>query len=882
MASRCCTNNHYNACHFLPGYSAINPCQSVSIGVSHPASETPQSQLPCIHDPGEERLPTAPSSSTSRHGVRSATLALEVSLVVTKFSFLLDLRLGALLPWLAFPKWVAPLPLNLGFDTNEEDNYKADWLPTTITFNVIIKSRPLPLGPPLNMTSMASESVATILCTSKQTRFHIDTANYRQLDIEGVNITIVGGSKSGASAKGKSKARSEGLEILSGAKLRLQEGRRYALVGRNGTGKSTLLKAIAEKLIPGIPEQARIAILQQTKLNDGEPPKDETSTAQLSIRQEVIERATSRSLVEQEIQTLSDGVNSTDPFAPVRAVRRLKHERLQKRHFLLDKDARLRSGARGMAARKALVAIEKAVAASQELVDQPNADMTANALHEETQEAADMLAELQIQVEPGRVSEIETRARRILTGLGFTEAVMEQPLASLSGGWHMRASLAAVLLQDADVLILDEPTNFLDLLGIIWLQKYLEALGDADRPPTLLLVSHDRDFLSLCTDLLILKDKELAYFHGNLPTFEAARAERKDHLRKMKDAQDKQKAHIEKTIAHNLKTGRQNDDQNKIRQAKSRQKKLDDRWGLQVNARGHRFRLNDQAGFFHTSHQQIDVGADERPVVLALPAPSDLRFPGSLLSLDRASFRYAPSAPAVVKDVSLTVGMGDRVGILGLNGAGKSTLVRLLVDAARPTAGAATRHPRLKLSYYAQHAVDELQARGRADVGLTALALLTADVDGQLAEGEVRGLLGELGLPGRFASDVPVARLSGGQLVRCALARLLWRRPHCLVLDEITTHLDYETVTALRAALRHWEGAVVLVSHDRWFMRGVIDGVVEEDDGEESDGEEEDGDAPIRRRVMYRLKGGEMTVLKNGVDEFENIMEKRVKKLLAA
>ncbi|OAA81153.1 ABC transporter-like protein [Akanthomyces lecanii RCEF 1005] len=730
------------------------------------------------------------------------------------------------------------------------------------------------------MTSMASESVATILCTSKQTRFHIDAANYRELDIAGVNITIVGGAKSGTPAKGKSKARTEGLEILSGAKLRLKEGHRYALVGRNGTGKSTLLKAIAEKLIPGIPEDSRIAILQQTKLQGGESKKEETPTAKMNTRQEVIERATSRSAIEQDIQSLSDGVNSTDPFAPVRAVRNLKHDRLQKRHFLLDKDARLRSGARGMAARKALVAIEKAVAESQEQVDQPSEEITPEKLQEETQEAADMLADLQIQVEPSRVSEIETKARRILTGLGFTEEIMEKPLSSLSGGWHMRASLATVLLQEADILILDEPTNFLDLLGIIWLQKYLESVEDTDKPPTLILVSHDRDFISLCTDLLILRDKDLTYFHGDLPTFEASQAERKEHLIKLKEAQDKQKAHIEKTIAQNMKAGRQNDDQNKIRQAKSRQKKLDDRWGMQTNARGHRFRLNDQAGFFHTSHQGIEIPPEERQIVLSLPAPPDLRFPGSLISLENASFRYARTGPYIIKDVNLTVGMGDRIGILGLNGAGKSTLIKLLVEETRPTSGTMTTHPRLKMSYYSQHAVDALKALGADDPALTALALLTREVEGQLNEGEIRGLLGELGLPGRFASDVPVAKLSGGQLVRCELARLLWRRPQCMILDEITTHLDYETVTALRSALQWWEGAVVLVSHDRWFMRGVIDGVVDEDE-EQSDGDDDD-DGPMRRRIMYRLKGGEMTVLKNGVEEFENIMEKRVKKLLAA
>ncbi|POR38000.1 ABC transporter F family member 3 [Tolypocladium paradoxum] len=733
------------------------------------------------------------------------------------------------------------------------------------------------------MTSMAAESVATILCTAKQTRFHIESPNYRELDVEGLSMTVTSGDKTAAgSAKGKSKARTEGIEILSNAKLRLKEGRRYALVGRNGTGKSTLLRAIAEKLIPGIPEGTRIAILQQSRLTDEDGDSGKAKDgAEPSVLEQVVDRATARDAVEQEIKVLSDGVDASDVFGPVRALRTLKHERLQKRLFRLDKDARLRSGTRGMHARKALVAFEKVVAESDALLAQSNDEISADSLQAETQEAADMLAELQLQVEPSRIAEMESKAKNILAGLGFTEDRMAKPIASMSGGWHMRASLAVALLQEADIMVLDEPTNFLDLLGIIWLQRYLHALGDADKPPTLVLVSHDRDFIGLCTDLLILKDKQLTYFHGDLPTFEASQAERKLWLRKMKDAQDKQKAHMEKTIQQNIKAGKANDDQNKIRQAKSRQKKLDDRWGMQVNARGGRFKLNRElVGYFLTSREDIDVPPEERPVVMALPEPPDLRFPGSLLSLENASYRYSARAPLVIQGVNLTVGMGDRIGILGLNGAGKSTLIKLLVEESRPTAGSVTAHPRLKMGYYSQHAVEGLKALGRAEPELTALALLTRDVDGSLGEGEMRGLLGELGLPGRIASDVPVCKLSGGQLVRCELARLFWRRPHCLVLDEVTTHLDYETVTALRVALNHWEGAVVLVSHDRWFMRGAVEGNLD-DDGHDSEDSEAAEETP-RRRLMYRLKAGTMTVLESGVDEFERLMEKRASKLLAS
>ncbi|CAH0015432.1 unnamed protein product [Clonostachys rhizophaga] len=743
------------------------------------------------------------------------------------------------------------------------------------------------------MTAAGSESATSILCNSKQTRFHIDSPNYRELDIEGLTITIKSADTEKGPSKGKGKGKSDGIEILSNAKLRLKPGQRYALVGRNGTGKSTLLKAIAEKLIPGIPEETRIAALQQTRITeDGESLKSaDQAQPDLTVLQQVVEKTISKDNIEQDIkgsllladspQALSDGVDAADPYAPVQALRRLKHERLQHRLFKLNKDARLRSGARGLQARKALVAFEKVVAESQALIDQPSEEISASALQEETQEAADMLADLHIQVEPARLSETESKAKSILTGLGFTDAYMEKPIRSLSGGWHMRAALAAALLQETDILILDEPTNFLDLLGIIWLQRYLKSLQDSDKPPTLILVSHDRDFISLCTDLLILKDKQLTYFHGDLATYEASQSERKIWLTKMKEAKDKQKAHIEKSIAANKKAGKESDDQNKLRQAKSRQKKLDDRWGLEVGQRGGRFKLNrDLVGFHLTAREEIDIPPEQRPVVIALPEPPDLRFPGALISLEKVSFRYSAKLAPVLKDINISVGMGDRVGILGLNGAGKSTLVKLLVDQSRPTSGTVTTHPRLKLGYYSQQAVDDLQSLGRADETLTALGLLTREVGGELSEGEVRGLLGQLGLPGRIASDVPLRKLSGGQLVRCELARLFWRRPHCLVLDEVTTHLDYETVTALREALSDWEGAVVLVSHDRWFMRGAVEGVV--DDQDEGSNESDDEAEIVRRRTVYRLKGGSLSVLENGVSSFEALMEKRAAKLLAS
>jgi ATPase subunit of ABC transporter with duplicated ATPase domains len=184
------------------------------------------------------------------------------------------------------------------------------------------------------------------------------------------------------------------------------------------------------------------------------------------------------------------------------------------------------------------------------------------------------------------------------------------------------------------------------------------------------------------------------------------------------------------------------------------------------------------------------------------------------------------------------------------------------------------------MGYYSQHAVEELQAWGHTEEELTALALLTRDVDGEMAEGEMRGLLGSLGLPGRTASDVPLMKLSGGQLVRLALARLLWKCPQLLVLDEITTHLDFHTVTALADALSGWNGAILVVSHDRYLIRRVVQGKIEERDGEGSESEDEEEE--LRRRTVLLLKNGMMKVLDKGVRGFEESLEKRVEKLLAS
>ncbi|KAJ3497305.1 hypothetical protein NLG97_g2009 [Lecanicillium saksenae] len=719
-------------------------------------------------------------------------------------------------------------------------------------------------------------------CTSRQTRFHHEATNRREICIDGIHIAFNGqiqheGASEKAKLPSKARGRAPGTEILKDAELRLQEGLQYNLVGRNGTGKSTILRAIAEKLIPGMPQDSRIAFLNQLEMRP-----DSTTSCVTTTLQQVINSVTEKNSVEKDIRRLSEIIALPSPYDALRGFRHFKFDKMQHSRDLLQKEANMRSGGRGLAARRELAKLDKDLRVAADALSVSDDDISSNNLKEENQEAADVLMRLHLQYEPTDQVELTARAKRFLLGLGFTDAMMNQPLSSLSGGWKMRASLAAALLQDADILILDEPTNFLDIFGIIWLQRHLVLLRDTPKPPTVLLVSHDRAFTDICTDLILLKERAMVYFHGTLGVYEAAQSERRVWLVSMKAAQDKQRAHMEKTIAQNLKAGKEKNDQNKIRQAKSRQLRLDERLDMGVNFRGGKV---TRSGVATGSKPRADltIPPEERPLLIVLPPPQELRFPGSLISLENAHYKYHGSATAVVRNITLTISMGDRIGILGLNGAGKSTLIRMLVGQASPSQGTINMHPRLKVAYYAQDAVKSLRSLAdESDGSITALSLLLREVNGSLTEGDVRGLLGHFGLPGRIASDVPISKLSGGQLVRCELARLLWPRPHCLIMDEVTTHLDSDTVAALRDALRAWPGAVVLISHDRWFMRGVVEGQLDEgeegQDGEMSDGDEHGED--FTRRSVYKLDKGELFLLQDGVDEFERSIERRISKFL--
>ncbi|EGD91913.2 hypothetical protein H112_00517 [Trichophyton rubrum D6] len=665
---------------------------------------------------------------------------------------------------------------------------------------------------------------------------------------------------------------------------------------------------MADRLIPGLPERVKIAILQQTdvevdldsdpvllagkgtaalQVND-EPSKKEPRT----VLQQVLQSDTSRNEVTRKVKILSQALEDhEDPLAPVKAIRQLRHEACQHQLFLAQKNASLRSGARGLQARKDLKVAESRLEESAEYLNHDLTSLDGSKVDEDTQAAISLLADVEAQLESMNVVDLDQEARKVLLGLGFKDTDFGRPFLSLSGGWRMRCVLAGALIQSADIMILDEPTNFLDMLGVIWLETYLSRMQE-NSDKTVVVVSHDRAFLNnICEELIILRDKTLTYFKGNVSAYEQDRESQKLYWGRMKEAQERQTAHIENTIKNNMKIGKKTGDDNKLRMAKSRQKKLDDRMGVQVSATGGRFKLSrDRVGWHDSMRAEIEVPADEKGVSIDLPEAPDLRFPGPLLSLEGVTFQYKRNGPVVLKSIDLVMHMGDRVGILGLNGCGKSTLLKILVGTYEPTQGKISRHPRLKLGYYSQHSVEELQELGRSSPTETGLSLLCRETEGVLDEGEVRGMLSSLGLPGRTASDVPVCQLSGGQLVRLALARILWPMPHILVLDEITTHLDFHTVLALAAALSSYNGALLLVSHDRYLVRKVVEGKENRDGDDDGGGVMAEHEAKDRgaaavdesqRRDVVVLKAGKLQLQEDGVDQFEASLQKRARKMVA-
>jgi ATP-binding cassette, subfamily F, member 3 len=378
----------------------------------------------------------------------------------------------------------------------------------------------------------------------------------------------------------------------------------------------------------------------------------------------------------------------------------------------------------------------------------------------------------------------QSRAARLLHGLGFAPGDEHRPVNSYSGGWRMRLALARTLMCRSDLLLLDEPTNHLDLDAVIWLEGWLKAY-----PGTLILISHDRDFLdAVGSHILHLDRQRLTLYTGNYSCFERQRAERFAQQQASYVRQQREIAHIHGFVERFRAKA------TKARQAQSRLKAL------------------ERMELIAPAHIDSPFRFDFEPAV-NLPRP--------LLRLDQATAGYGERP--IISGVGFSLEPGDRVGLLGRNGAGKSTLIKVLAGALPLLAGRCECALELRVGYFAQHQLDQLDPHG------TPLSHLRR-VDPIATEQTLRNYLGGFGFAGDRALD-PVAPLSGGEKARLVLALLIRQRPNLLLLDEPTNHLDLEMRHALSEALQGFDGALVLVSHDRHLLRVTSDTLLLVDGG---------------------------------------------------
>ncbi len=396
------------------------------------------------------------------------------------------------------------------------------------------------------------------------------------------------------------------------------------------------------------------------------------------------------------------------------------------------------------------------------------------------------------------------RAAQLLSGLGFDTDSLERQVASFSGGWRMRLNLARALMHRADLLLLDEPTNHLDLEAILWLEQYL-----ARYPGSILLVSHDREFLNATVNRIAhVHDCVIDCYAGDYDDFERARAEKIAQQNQAYETQQLKISHLEDFVR------RFRAQATKAKKAQSRIKALD--------------RLTRIAAVHVTDgHFELEIEAPERS-------------PDLLMRLDNMGFSYGEKS--LFKNMNMVLRAGARIALLGPNGAGKSTLIKLLVGELTPTSGRLDVTPEIRIGYFAQHQLENL------DSTATPLQHMerVAPKETTLA---LRTFLGRFGLAGN-AEDRPVASFSGGEKSRLALALLAWQKPHLLLLDEPTNHLDLDMRDALTIALEEYAGAVVIVSHDRSLIRAVADELWLVADGQAAlfDGDLEDYKTWIEQR----------------------------------
>ena len=405
-------------------------------------------------------------------------------------------------------------------------------------------------------------------------------------------------------------------------------------------------------------------------------------------------------------------------------------------------------------------------------------------------ERAQLLAESATATDPNRIAAIQTRltdieahsaearAASILAGLGFDDAAQRRPAREFSGGWRMRVALAAVLFAEPDLLLLDEPTNYLDIEGTMWLEGYL-----ARYPRTVLLISHDRDLLdNAVSSILHLENRKLDYFQGNFTRFARTLAERREQAEKQAGKDAAKRAHMEAFVARFRAKA------SKAKQAQSRLKALE-RMGA--------------AASFESEHTHGFAFPQPR----ARPASPVIAMEGTTVGYDDTP---------ILRRLNLRLDADDRIALLGANGNGKSTFAKLIADRLDPMAGRLTRAPKLDVAIFAQHQMDDLVPDD------TAVDHVRRELPKNAGEAKVRAAVARMGLPTE-KMDTKARDLSGGEKARLLMGLATMHGPSLLILDEPTNHLDMDGRAALVDALNDYEGAVIVISHDRHLIEATAE-----------------------------------------------------------
>jgi ATP-binding cassette, subfamily F, member 3 len=404
-------------------------------------------------------------------------------------------------------------------------------------------------------------------------------------------------------------------------------------------------------------------------------------------------------------------------------------------------------------------------------------------------ERAGLIAEAESATDPERIADIQTRlvdidahaaparAARILNGLGFDETAQSRALSEYSGGWRMRVALAAVLFSEPDILLLDEPTNYLDLEGVLWLTDYLKSC-----PSTVVVISHDRDLLDDVADHILHLDRgKLTLWTGGYTSFERQRREQQALQGKMLKKQEERRAHLQAFVDRFRASA------TKATQAQSRLKML-------------------------ARMEPLAAVVDDTVLPFKWP-PVAKKLSPPIVTMERVSAGYGDRV--VLSRLDLTLSNDDRIGLLGANGNGKSTFARLVGGRLPPMAGKMVRANKLETGFFAQHQIDDLEPGG------TPYTHVASRMRGE-PESKIRGRAALIGFSGARA-DTRIEALSGGEKARLLMGLAAFDGPQLLILDEPTNHLDIDSRAELIEAINTYEGAVILVSHDRRLLEACVD-----------------------------------------------------------